>query len=210
MPLSSPAFGTSLKAASTLPPLKTPTMHAGLPDSTTFLESPLEWWFPSTDDNNTTLTTRIGDLFALEIEENNKFKVAYKRRLSRTASTRQIRQYLCLSSTPEPEPPPTHSSMHPESGTKSQWRKFWKTKVPHRARTFWWRYKRDIIPCVTLWAHQWKQDAQCDAQGCKERKADKNHHVFGCKDKYLAWQFVLREYTDKPTCLRASSVGFED
>ncbi|KAF9536426.1 hypothetical protein EC957_010993, partial [Mortierella hygrophila] len=56
-------------------------MEAGLPDSTTFLESPLEWWFPSTDDN-TTLTARIGDLFALEIDENNKFKVAYKRRHS--------------------------------------------------------------------------------------------------------------------------------
>ncbi|KAG9064529.1 hypothetical protein KI688_003719 [Linnemannia hyalina] len=67
----------------TPPPLKAPTMQAGLPDSTTFLENPLEWWFPSTDDNNTTLTARIGDLFALEIDENNKLKVAYKRRLSK-------------------------------------------------------------------------------------------------------------------------------
>ncbi|KAG9060888.1 hypothetical protein KI688_007844 [Linnemannia hyalina] len=233
-------------------------MQAGLPGSTTFLESPLEWWFPSIGNDNTTLTARIGDLFELEIDGNNKFKVAYKRRLSRkskcirdelitqlagtntrrmsqayldaiqtphagvvgdrlaqrirslilldngktkvtlgTASTRQIRQYL--SPTPEPEPPPTPSTMHPESGTKSQWRKFWKTKIPHRASTFWWRYKRDIIPCGTFRAHRWKQDAHCDAQGCRERKADKNHHVFGCKGKYLAWQFILREYTDKPT-----------
>ncbi|KAG9067428.1 hypothetical protein KI688_012211 [Linnemannia hyalina] len=223
-----------VKAASTLPPLKTPTMQAGLPDSTTFLESPLEWWFPSTDDNNTTLTARIGDLFALAIAENNKYKVAYKHRLSSkskrtphvgvvgdrlaqrirsltlldngktkvtlgTASTRQIRQYLCLSPTPEPELLPTHSPMHPESGTKSQRRKFWKTKIPHRARTFWWRYKRDIIPCGTRRAHRWKQDAQCDAQGCRERKTGKNHYVFGCKGKCLAWQFILRGYTDKPT-----------
>lgn len=72
-----------VKMASTLPPLKTPTIQAGLPDSTTFLESPLEWWFPSTNSNNTTLTARIGDLFALEIDGNNKFKVAYKRQLTR-------------------------------------------------------------------------------------------------------------------------------
>ncbi|KAK5805652.1 hypothetical protein F5H01DRAFT_354164 [Linnemannia elongata] len=89
--------------------------------------------------------------------------------------------------------------MHPESGTKSQWRKFWKSKIPHRARTFWWRYKRDIIPCGTLRAHRWQQDAHCDAQGCREREADKNHHVFGCKGKYLAWQFILQEHTDKST-----------
>ncbi|KAF9121788.1 hypothetical protein BGX30_002365, partial [Mortierella sp. GBA39] len=187
---------------------------------------------PPIDGNHSTLNARIGDLFALEIDGNNKFKVVYKRRPTRkskrirddlitqlagtntrrmsqayleaiqtphvgvvgdrlaqrirslilldngktkvtlwTASTGQIRQYLS----------PTPSSMHPESGTKSQWRKFWKTKIPHRARTFWWRYKRDIIPCGTLRAHRWQQDAHCDAQGCREREADKNHHVFGCK-----------------------------
>ncbi|KAH7034454.1 hypothetical protein BKA57DRAFT_540438 [Linnemannia elongata] len=233
------------KAASTLPSLKTPTIQAGLPDSITFLESPLEWWFPLVEDNNSTLTARIGDLFALEIDGNNKFKVTYKRRLTRksksirddlitqlagtntrrmsqpyleaiqtphvgvvgdrlaqsirslilldngktkvtlwTTSTRQIRQYL--SPPPDPELPPNPSSMHLESGTKSQWRKFWKTKIPHRARTFWWQYKRDIIPCGTLRAHRWQQDAHCDAQGCREREADKNHHVFGCKgNKYM-------------------------
>jgi hypothetical protein len=43
----------------------------------------LEWWFPSTDDNNTALTARIADLFVLKIDGNNKFKVPYKRRLIR-------------------------------------------------------------------------------------------------------------------------------
>ncbi|KAH7042882.1 hypothetical protein BKA57DRAFT_470732, partial [Linnemannia elongata] len=135
------------------------------------------------------LAQRIRSLILLD---NGKTKVTLW-----TASTRQIRQYL--SPPPDPEPPPIPSSMHPESGTKSQWRKFWKTKIPHRARTFWWRYKRDIIPCGTLRAHRWQQDAHCDAQGCREREADKNHHVFGCKGKHLAWQFILQEHTDKST-----------
>ncbi|KAK3807984.1 MAG: hypothetical protein JOS17DRAFT_822598 [Linnemannia elongata] len=130
-----------VEAANTLPPLKTTTIQAGLPDSTTFLESPLEW-FPSMDDNNTTLNARIGDL--------NQHPADVTSIPGRDTDTAHPTVSF---------PNPTPSSIHPESGTKSQWRKFWKTKVPHRTRTFWWRYKRDIIPCGTLRAYRWKQDA---------------------------------------------------
>lgn len=242
--------------AARLPSLRTSIIEAGLPDSSTFLASPLDWWFPSTNNTSTPLLPRIGDLFSLEIDGQKKYRVNHKhklpiklqcarddlltqltqtktRRISQTylmatqsppigtnddfvakrilslplltsgktivtfamATTKQFR--LFLSPTPDPEPPPPTSSFCPEIGSKSSWRKFWRAKIPHRARTFWWRYKQDILPCGTLRERRWGHDPRCDRDGCTEPKADKNHYVFLCDSKFWAWQLILEKYTDK-------------
>ncbi|KAK3813583.1 MAG: hypothetical protein J3R72DRAFT_62129 [Linnemannia gamsii] len=242
-------------AASRLPSLRTNITQVGLPDSSTFLATPLDWWFPATNISSTPLLPRIGDLFSLETDGQEKYRVNHRpklpaklqharddlltklthtkfRRMSQTylmavhsppvgtsgdllakrilsivllvssktivtfstAMTKHLRQFL--SPSPDPEPPP--SSFCPEIGSKSSWRKFWRAKIPHRARTFWWRYKRDILPCGTLRARRWGQEPKCDRDGCIEPKADKHHYVLLCDSKFWAWQFILEEHTDKP------------
>ncbi|KAH7056800.1 hypothetical protein BKA57DRAFT_532399 [Linnemannia elongata] len=246
-------------AATKLPSLKTSITQAGPPDSSTFAASPVEWWFPPADNTTPPLTTRIGDLFLLTANENNKYRVSNKPELpsklrqeqdslvsqlvqSKTrnmsqayltviqdppaglvgdqiqqrvqsivlygegkstvtfgsATTKQLRHFLSSPPSTASAPPPTESTSRSEEGSVTQWRKFWRTKIPHRARTIWWRYKRDILPCGTLRAHRWNQDPKCEMRGCREQRTDKNHYIFQCSAKYLAWQSVLKEYTDKP------------
>ncbi|KAG0292835.1 hypothetical protein BGZ96_003606 [Linnemannia gamsii] len=254
-----PSLQRLVTAATKLPSLKPSIIQAGPPDSSTFEASPVEWWFPPVNDTISPLTARVGDLFLLNADENNRYRVTDKSELTNklkqeqetlvsqlahsktrsmsqayftviqdppaglvgdriqqrvrsivlytagkisvtfgSATTKQIRHFL--SSPPSLEPTPTSiaSTSQPEAGSVTQWRKFWRSKIPHRARTIWWRYKRDILPCGTLRALRWNQDPKCEMRGCREQKADKNHYVFQCSAKYLAWQSTLKEYTDKP------------
>ncbi|OAQ22796.1 hypothetical protein K457DRAFT_84333, partial [Linnemannia elongata AG-77] len=78
-----------------------------------------------------------------------------------------------------------------------QWRRFWRAKIPHRARTMWWRFKRDWLPCGTLRHKIWKQEPHCSMAGCRERYEDKAHHTFQCTPKYIAWQTILKQHTSK-------------
>jgi hypothetical protein len=249
-----------VKAATTLPSLRTTITQAGLPEAATFLASPLEWWLPSIDNDNETITVRVGEMFKMVVDEQGRYRIAHRPRLlaaakaardelitqltqtktrqvspaflkavqipaeGRTgdtlaqrvctlilsetgkpiitfgsATTRQLRLYLSPSPAPDPEPPPALPMAGPETGAKTQWRKFWNAKIPHRARSTWWRYKHGILPCGTLRARRWNQDPGCDMLGCSEKNADQNHYVFKCRSKYLAWQEVLKEHTDKPT-----------
>jgi hypothetical protein len=130
-------------------------------------------------------------ILGMVILDSGKITVSYG-----TATTKHLRHFL--SPPPEPEPPPPTSSFCPEIGSKSSWRRFWRAKIPHRARTFWWRYKQDILPCGTLRARRWGQDPKCDRDGCTEPKADKQHYVFLCDSTFWAWQFILEKHTDKP------------
>ncbi|OAQ32707.1 hypothetical protein K457DRAFT_1904497 [Linnemannia elongata AG-77] len=254
-----PSLQRMVAAATKLPSLKTSITQASPPDSSTFAASPVEWWFPPADNTTPPLTTRIGDLFLLTANENNKYRVSNKPELpsklrqeqdslvsqlvqSKTrnmsqayltviqdppaglvgdriqqrvqsivlygegnstvtfgsATTKQLRHFLSSPPSTASAPPPTESTSRSEEGSVTQWRKFWRTKIPHRARTIWWRYKRDILPCGTLRAHRWNQDPKCEMRGCREQRANKNHYIFQCSAKYLAWQSILKEYTDKP------------
>ncbi|OAQ23033.1 hypothetical protein K457DRAFT_36828 [Linnemannia elongata AG-77] len=254
-----PSLQRMVAAATKLPSLKTSITQASPPDSSTFAASPVEWWFPPADNTTPPLTTRIGDLFLLTANENNKYRVSNKpelpsklrqeqdslvsqlvqaktRNMSQayltviqdppaglvgdqiqqrvqsivlygegkstvtfgSAATKQLRHFLSSPPSTASAPPPTESTSRSEEGSVTQWRKFWRTKIPHRARTIWWRYKRDILPCGTLRAHRWNQDPKCEMRGCREQSADKNHYIFQCSAKYLAWQSILKEYTDKP------------
>ncbi|OAQ35767.1 hypothetical protein K457DRAFT_132457 [Linnemannia elongata AG-77] len=58
-------------AATKLPSLKTSITQA---NSSTFAASPVEWWFPPADNTTPPFTTRIGDLFLLAANENNKYR----------------------------------------------------------------------------------------------------------------------------------------
>ncbi|OAQ32639.1 hypothetical protein K457DRAFT_70268, partial [Linnemannia elongata AG-77] len=78
-----------------------------------------------------------------------------------------------------------------------QWRRFWRAKIPHRARTMWWRFKRDWLPCGTLRHKIWKQEPHCSMAGCRERHEDKTHHIFQCTPKYIAWHTILKQHTSK-------------
>lgn len=248
-----------VKAATMLPPLKTTIIQAGLPESATFLASPIEWWFPSIQDNNDTTMVRVGEMFKMVVDEHDNYRVTHRprpltaaktardeliiqllqtktRRVSPTflkavqipavgtngdtlaqrvcslalfdtgktivtfgsATTRQLRRYLSHPPAPDPEPPPAPSTSGPETGAKANWRTFWNAKIPHRARSIWWRYKCNILPCGTLRARRWNQDPRCDMLGCREKDADQNHYIFQCKSKYLAWQDILKTHTDKP------------
>ncbi len=110
------------------------------------------------------------------------------------ADTKQLRRFL-TSLTQKPHNP--MSSIVPEAGTKKQWQSFWGAKIPHRARTIWWRYKQDTLPCGVLRQRLWNQDPACDMEGCNKEATDKNHYVFQCKAKYEAWQDVLQKHTTK-------------
>ncbi|KAK3839494.1 MAG: hypothetical protein JOS17DRAFT_812882 [Linnemannia elongata] len=90
-----------------------------------------------------------------------------------SATTKQFRSFLRQDTPPDP-----NSSTQPEIGTSKQWRRFWSAKIPHRARTIWWRFKRDWLPCGTLRHKIWKQEPNCNMAGCREHREDKFHHVF--------------------------------
>lgn len=109
------------------------------------------------------------------------------------ASTRLLRAHF----TPQRKPPDPTSRFQPEEGSKSQWGAFWKLKIPHQARNFWWRYKQDRLPCGTVRQAIWNQPSCCEAEGCHTLIADKNHFVFHCAHKYNAWQEILSRYTTK-------------
>jgi len=108
------------------------------------------------------------------------------------ATTKHLRTFLR-----QGKPPNPNSSTHLEAGSSKQWRRFWSAKIPHRARTMWWRYKRDWLPCGTLRHRIWKQDPHCNMAGCRERREDKSHHTFQCTPKYIAWQTILKQHTSK-------------
>ncbi|CAO3569417.1 unnamed protein product [Mortierella alpina] len=110
------------------------------------------------------------------------------------ANTKQLRRFL-TALTQQPHNPT--SSINPETGSKQQWKSFWGAKIPHRARTIWWRYKRDILPCGILRHRLWNQDPACDMEGCDNEATSKNHYVFQCKAKYDSWQGILQTYTTK-------------
>lgn len=87
-----------------------------------------------------------------------------------SANTEQPRHFL------PPTPiltPIAASSTQFEVVSVTQWRKFWRAKIPHRAKTMWWRYKRDILPYGTLCAHRWGLDPKCGMKGCRGRRSDK-------------------------------------
>lgn len=73
-----PSLQRMVAAATKLPSLKTSITPASPPDSFTFAASPVEWWFPPADNTTPPLTTRIGDLFLLTTNENNKYRVSNK------------------------------------------------------------------------------------------------------------------------------------
>src|SRR5690348_17550948 len=108
------------------------------------------------------------------------------------ATTKHLRTFLRQDTPPDP-----NSSTHPEAGSLKQWRRFWRAKIPHRARTMWWRFKRDWLPCGTLRHKIWKQEPHCSMAGCRERHEDKTHHIFQCTPKYIAWQTILKQHTSK-------------
>jgi hypothetical protein len=111
-----------------------------------------------------------------------------------SASNKQIRAYLTAKLSTAPD---QATSVIPETGTKKDWNLFWRAKIPHRARTIWWRFKRDWLPCGTVRHRIWNQDPHCEMSGCREKVANKNHFIFQCPPKYNAWQTILKEYTTK-------------
>ncbi|KAF8935553.1 hypothetical protein BGZ47_009894 [Haplosporangium gracile] len=58
-----------------LPSLKSSVIQAGLPDSSTFMASLVEWWFPPVDNTIPPLTARVGGLFLLTVDENSRYRV---------------------------------------------------------------------------------------------------------------------------------------
>ncbi|KAK3815819.1 MAG: hypothetical protein J3R72DRAFT_461408, partial [Linnemannia gamsii] len=68
-------------AASRLPSLRTNITQAGLPDSSTFLATPLDWWFPDTNNTSIPLLPRIGDLYSLETDDQEKYRVNHRPKL---------------------------------------------------------------------------------------------------------------------------------
>ncbi|KAH7032007.1 hypothetical protein BKA57DRAFT_523244 [Linnemannia elongata] len=109
-----------------------------------------------------------------------------------SATTKHLRTFLR-----QDTPPDSNSPTHPEVGSSRQWRRFWSAKIPHRARTIWWRFKKDWLPCGTLRHRIWKQEPHCNMAGCRERREDKTHHIFQCTPKYIAWQTILKQHTSK-------------
>ncbi|KAK3812341.1 MAG: hypothetical protein J3R72DRAFT_530167 [Linnemannia gamsii] len=171
----------------------------------------------ATNNSSTPLLPRIGDLFSLETDGQEKYRVNHRPKqpaklqharddlltqLTHTKSRRMSQTYLMAVQSP---PVGTSGDLLAKrilsivllvSGkTISSWRKFWRAKIPHRARTFWWRYRQDILPCGTLRSRRWGHDPKCDRDGCTEPKADKHHYVLLCDSKFWAWQFILEEHT---------------
>ncbi|KAK3813587.1 MAG: hypothetical protein J3R72DRAFT_462418, partial [Linnemannia gamsii] len=64
-----------------LPSLRTSIIHAGLPESSTFLAYPPDWWFLATNNTSTPLLPRIGDLFSLETDDQEKYWVNHRPKL---------------------------------------------------------------------------------------------------------------------------------
>jgi hypothetical protein len=134
----------------------------------------------------------LGALFLnniIRIDGNNKVAIG-------KATTHQIRRQQALS---RQRVTPLATSVQPEQGTPAQWKSFWRAKIPHRARTFWWRYKRDWLPCGTVRQRIWNQDPNCDMANCNAAVSDKMHYVYMCPAKYEAWHTVLCNFTTKTT-----------
>ncbi|KAF9538802.1 hypothetical protein EC957_006197 [Mortierella hygrophila] len=104
-----------------------------------------------------------------------------------SATNKRLRVFLRQDTPPDP-----NSSTQPETGTSKQWRQFWSAKIPHRARTTLWRFKRDWLPCGTLRHKIWKQDPHCNMAGCRERREDKAQRIFQCVPKFISWQTILK------------------
>lgn len=110
------------------------------------------------------------------------------------ATTKQLRSYLAAQELPALNP---NSRVKAETGTRQQWQEFWSAKIPHHARTTWWRYKRDWLPCGSLRQHIWRHEPACQMEGCTAQDETKNHYIFQCGAKYRSWQGILQTYTTK-------------
>ncbi|KAG0195519.1 hypothetical protein BGX33_003114, partial [Mortierella sp. NVP41] len=76
-----PSLQPLVVAAGKLSSLKAAIIHAGLPESSTFVSTPLEWCLPSKDNTITPLSTRIDKQFTLELDANNRLRITNKSQL---------------------------------------------------------------------------------------------------------------------------------
>ena len=93
-----------------------------------------------------------------------------------------------------PEPDRRH-------GTPAQWRKFWKARFPHKARTIWWRVLHDKL--MTSYAFYKRSSGEIQAmispecRLCDHDIEDAQHMAFLCPTKRSAWLGLLCEFTTK-------------
>ncbi|KAK3805443.1 MAG: hypothetical protein J3R72DRAFT_530015 [Linnemannia gamsii] len=114
-----------------------------------------------------------------------------------TATTKHLRQFLLH---------PRTLNLHRlrrlfalRSAPSPPGRKFWRAKIPHRARTFWWRYKQDILPCGTLRSRMWGHDPKCDRDGCTEPKQTNTTMFFSVTASFGHGNSSLRNTRTSPS-----------
>ncbi|KAK3808893.1 MAG: hypothetical protein J3R72DRAFT_505803 [Linnemannia gamsii] len=155
--------------------------------SSAFLEAIQD---PAVDANGEILAQRVRSLFLLDT---GKAAVTLG-----SATTKQLRRYLSPLPAPDPDPLLNPLSSRPEIGFKSQWRKFWNTKMPHRAAPSGGRTSATFY-LVARCGHNVGIIRAAKCEIAESQGADKNHFVFQYTSKYLAWQLTLKDYTGKPT-----------
>ncbi|KAK3823788.1 MAG: hypothetical protein JOS17DRAFT_835216, partial [Linnemannia elongata] len=71
-----------LDVAAKILSLKASIAQASLPESVIYKPSPIEWWLPPTDNTIQPLPSRIGDLFELTVNDNNRSQATNKPQMS--------------------------------------------------------------------------------------------------------------------------------
>ncbi|SAL99588.1 hypothetical protein [Absidia glauca] len=67
----------------------------------------------------------------------------------------------------------------------NQWKRFWKLKIPHGARNFWWRVFLCKLPTRLNLRHINDEPPLC--QLCQHDIEDDYHMVFDCRRKKSFW-----------------------
>ena len=103
-----------------------------------------------------------------------------------TASSRALRRYI--------QPPLEADRLH---GRPQQWKRFWKARIPHPARTIWWRAIHGKIATGQFRYETWRVVDSPECQICLAPVENTAHMLFLCPQKRLAWTTYLAEYTNK-------------
>ncbi|SAM00402.1 hypothetical protein, partial, partial [Absidia glauca] len=104
------------------------------------------------------------------------------------ATTGEIRKYWQFRyqqqrSLPTPRPPRSPApALHMRP---NQWKRFWKLKIPHGARNFWWRLLLCKLPTRLNLRHINDEPPLC--QLCRNDIEDDYHMVFDCPRKKSFW-----------------------